>query len=88
MFFLTPCPPCLRNPPPWFLPHGSISAALTFTKLSFCNVCCAAWLPQGDLLTSQGAVDSVLYPCRLVFGGVNVRPSQLMGVCVVSSLWP
>lgn len=37
-FFLTPHPPYPRNPPPWFLSHGSVSAALTSTKLNFCSI--------------------------------------------------
>lgn len=79
LLFLTPGPPCPRSPPPWFLSRGSVSAASIFTTLNFCNMRCAAWLPQWDSLTFQRAVDDVLYPRHLVFRGVNVRASRLMG---------
>lgn len=79
LFFFNPWPSLPKEPTRWFLSRGSVSAASIFTKLNFCNMRWAAWLPQWDPLTFQRAVDNVLYPRHLVFRGVNVRLPRLMG---------
>ena len=86
-FFFNPLPSSPEEPTPLVSIPWVCFSCFDLYKTELLQCGCAAWLPQWDLLTFQRAVDSVLYPCRLVFGGVNVRPSRLMGVCVVSSLW-